>query len=146
MKNSCAAPGLIEKLPLGAMSDLAPKAILSADYGSYKGYVAENFAAQEFLSYGRDKLFSWQEGKFELEFLLTVDTEMIPIEIKSGNSLKSKRLSAFGEKYHPPYRVIFSRQPSDIRGRTHNYPLYMAGQFPFFTNESASQRQKEPPP
>ena len=39
---------------LGYMSGLPPKAILEADYGSYKGYVAENGVAQELISYGRE--------------------------------------------------------------------------------------------
>lgn len=35
---------------LGALSGLTPKAILDYKYGSYKGYVAGNFIAQEFLA------------------------------------------------------------------------------------------------
>jgi hypothetical protein len=31
---------------LGAMCDLAPETILAHDYGSYKGYFAENYVAQ----------------------------------------------------------------------------------------------------
>src|SRR3990167_2185726 len=35
---------------LGALLDLPPKAILAYDYGTYKGYFAENFVAQEFIA------------------------------------------------------------------------------------------------
>ena len=114
---------------LGNMSDLPPKVILDADYGSYKGYFAENFVAQELLK-ARDKLFSWQEQKSEVEFLLEILGQVIPIEVKSGTTTKAKSLQVFSEKYKPPYQVIFSGRSFDIRAKTHYYPLYLAGSFP----------------
>ncbi len=117
---------------LGNMSGLSPKTILDSDYGSYKGFFAENFVAQELLAHGRDHLFSWQEHRAEVEFLLEILGEVIPIEVKSGSVTKAKSLNAFVEKYHPPFQVIFSGRPFHI-GRekgVHYYPLYLAGQFP----------------
>jgi hypothetical protein len=118
---------------LGSMSGLSPKAILDYDYGSYKGYFAENFVAQELTSQGRDSLFSWQEQNAEVEFLLEVDGKVIPIEVKSGSVTKAKSLQAFTEKYHPPYQVIFSGKlfSEERRGTSRHYPLYLAGRFPF---------------
>jgi hypothetical protein len=115
---------------LGSMSDLPPKVILDYDYGSYKGYFAENFVAQELISHGRDALFSWQEQKAEVEFLAEVDGSAIPLEVKSGLITKAKSLKTFSEKYQPPYQVIFSGRPLHIERSTHFYPLYLAGQFP----------------
>ena len=88
--------------------------------------------AQELIGYGRDSLFSWQEGKAELEFLAVVDGAVIPIEVKSGSNTKAKSLKVFSEKYKPPYQVIFSGLPMDIERAMgiHYYPLYLAGLFP----------------
>ena len=88
---------------LGNMSDLPPKVILDADYGGYKGYFAENFVAQELLK-ARDKLFSRQEQKSEVEFLLETLGQVIPIEVKSGTTTKAKSLKVFSEKYKPPIK------------------------------------------
>ncbi|MBI5274613.1 MAG: ATP-binding protein [Chlamydiales bacterium] len=117
---------------LGSMSDLSPKLILDYDYGSYKGYFAENFIAQELLASGRDHLFSWQENQAEIEFLVEIDGKAIPIEVKSGSSTKAKSLKVFSEKYTPPYQVIFSGKPlNNTHGMgIHYYPLYLAGCFP----------------
>jgi len=117
---------------LGAMSDLPPKAILDADYDSYKGYFAENFVAQELIASGRDSLFSWQERKAEVDYLVEIDNQVIPIEVKSGSNIKAKSLKVFVEKYAPPYQVIFSGRSLDFEpGRTTRfYPLYFAGWFP----------------
>lgn len=114
---------------LGSMSQLPPKVILDYDYGSYKGYFAENFVAQEFAKEGREPLYSWQEKKSELEFLLEEDGEAIPIEVKSGMNTKSSSLKVFSEKYHPPYQVIFSGRPleASIEKKVRYYPLYLAG-------------------
>ena len=58
---------------LGALSGLSPRTILEYDYGTYKGYFAENFVAQEFVSGNQRNLYSWQDGRSEIEFLRDVD-------------------------------------------------------------------------
>lgn len=117
---------------LGHMSGLPPKVILDSDYGSYKGYFAENFVAQELMGYGREHLFSWQEQKAEVEFLVDILGEVIPIEVKSGSIVKAKSLKIFSDKYQPLYQVIFSGRSFDIEPgkNVHYYPLYLAGRFP----------------
>ncbi len=116
---------------LGNMSGLPPKVILEYEYGSYKGYFAENFVAQELICHGRDSLFSWHEQNSELEFLLEENGRVIPVEVKAGSITKAKSLRVFTEKYRPPYQVIFSGRPFSIEsGATHHYPLYLAGRFP----------------
>jgi len=115
---------------LGHMSGLSPKVILESDYGSYKGYFAEYFVAQELLFRGYNSLFSWQENKVEIEFIIELDGKVVPLEVKSGLSVKAKSLKVFSEKYHPPYEIVFSGRPMQIRSDTRYYPLYMAGMFP----------------
>ncbi|GAB5411469.1 MAG: ATP-binding protein [Chlamydiales bacterium] len=112
---------------LGSMVDLPPKTLLDADYGSYKGYFAENFVAQELLSGDRENLYCWQEKKAEVEFILEVDGEVIPVEVKAGNNLKAKSLQIFDQKYHPKKKIIFGGSAPDRRGKTSFLPLYLAG-------------------
>ena len=113
---------------LGAMSDLSPKTILNYDYGTYKGYFAENFVAQMFLTAGVKQLLSWRENTAEVEFLRDMNGDVIPIEVKSGWVTKAKSLAVFSEKYKPKYRVIFSAKNlyCDHRLATHYYPIYLA--------------------
>ena len=117
---------------LGAISKLSPKSILDYDYGTYKGYFAENFVAQEFLSSGIDDLFCWREGTSEVEFLREKDGKIFPIEIKSGWVTRSKSLDVFSGKYSPDYRVIMGARGLniDIKRKVHRYPLYLASRFP----------------
>lgn len=117
---------------LGALSNLSPKVILDYDYGSYKGYFAENFAAQAFLAAGLSSLYAWQEGKTEIEFLREINGAIIPIEIKSGWVTRVKSLQSFYAKYNPAYGIIFSAAnlPNYPDAKTRHYPLYLAGQIP----------------
>lgn len=117
---------------LGALGSLSPKTILSYDYGSYKGYFAENFVAQEFICSEHGPLYSWRERTAEVEFLREIDGEIIPVEIKSGWVTQAKSLKVFAQKYNPVYRAILSgrRFSIDDTNRIHLYPLFLAGYFP----------------
>jgi predicted AAA+ superfamily ATPase len=112
---------------LGAMSQLPIKAILDQDYGSYKGYFAENYVAQALLSAGSQGLYSWADSRSEVEFLQLDNADIIPIEVKSGQVTRAKSLQTYAEKYHPPYQVILSaKPPSSQGGFIRHYPLYFA--------------------
>lgn len=117
---------------LGALSNLAPKSILDYDYGTYKGYFAENFVAQEFFAKNVTHLNSWQQNRAEIEFLYVLDNQVIPVEVKSGWVTRSQSLNKYAEKYHPPYRVTFSAKSLhiDLNNHYQNYPMYMAYWFP----------------
>ena len=85
---------------LGALSDLSPKAILDYDFGTYKGYIAENFVAQEFLANNILNLYSWQENRAEIEFLYVSENQILPIEVKSGWVTRNQSLNKYSTKMH----------------------------------------------
>lgn len=117
---------------LGALSDLSPKTILDYQYGTYKGYFAENFVTQEFVAANCRNFYAWQKGRYEVEFIRNVDGDVLPIEVKSGNVTHAKSLQKFMEKYASKYRTIISARPFRIDqcNGVHNYPLYLASRFP----------------
>ncbi len=117
---------------LGALSRLPAKNILDYDYGTYKGFFAENFVAQEFRASQRENLACWREGRAEVEFITDVNGQVVPIEVKSGWVTQAKSLNVFTAKYHPPFSVVFSARNSEIerQRRKHYYPLYLAAKFP----------------
>ncbi len=117
---------------LGAIAELPPKNIIEYDYGTYKGYFAENFVTQEFTCGGVKNLYAWREGKSEVEFVREIEGHVIPIEIKSGWVTQAKSLKIFAQKYDPPYRVVMSAKSLHIdkENKIHGYPLYLAANFP----------------
>jgi hypothetical protein len=75
-------------------------------------------------------MFAWNEGKAEIEFLLTSSHGMIPVEVKSGQRLRSKSLQSFHERYYPKYSFILSARPPETiqtgEQTKVNLPIYMA--------------------
>ena len=116
---------------LGTLSGLPPKSIIEYEYDSYKGYFAENFAAQEFVCSDAKELYCWKEGSAEVEFLREINGNVLPVEIKSGWVTQAKSIKVFAQKYHPKYRAIFSANnlSLDLINKIHRYPLYLASCF-----------------
>ena len=95
---------------LGCMLDLPVEAIIAQDYGITKGYFAENFTAQEFVSAGVSKLYAWKERNSEIEFLRVIKGNIVPVEVKSGNRTKAKSLQQYRKKYAPLSAIIFQER------------------------------------
>lgn len=113
---------------LGALSQLPVKSILDQDYGTYKGYYAENYVAQALICADNKSLYAWEDGRAEVEFLRILGGEVIPVEVKSGKVTKAQSLQAYSDRYHPPYRIIYSAKSGGISvDGVHHYPIYLAG-------------------
>lgn len=114
---------------LGALSNLSPKDILGYDFGSYKGYFAENHIAQALTCAHYSELFSWRGRMSEVEFVVNLKNNIVPVEVKSGWVTHSKSLSVYNSKYHPIIRFVLSAK--NVQYGTSNgliyYPLYLAG-------------------
>jgi predicted AAA+ superfamily ATPase len=114
---------------LGAMAGLLPRELLVNDFGTYKGWVAENFVAQELTASNRKPLYFWRGKISEIDFLIATDLGVVPVEVKSGALTRSKSLAAYAEKFKPPSAIRLSgRNPSFARGAIIDLPLYLAGQ------------------
>lgn len=112
---------------LGTASGIAPATFLNYDFGSYQGYVAENFVAQELRAAGDKTLFCWQGRTAEVEFLLEREGEVVPVEVKSGWVTQSKSLKVYIERYRPPKVYILSANNISQRNIVRYLPLYAAG-------------------
>lgn len=118
---------------LGAMCDLDPTTLLAHDYGSYKGFFAENYVAQAFIYKDPQELYCWEGKTAEIEFVRQLHGKLIPYEVKSGWVTQSKSLNVYQQKYNPEYRVILSGKKMSINNvhHIHHYPLYLASFLPF---------------
>ena len=116
----------------GAMGGLSPKVLLDFTFGSFKGYIAENFALQEMTATGKGNRVAWRENTAEVEFLWEMQGEILPIEVKSGWITQAKSLKVFVEKYQPKQRITLSAKNFSVdraKGAYH-VPLYLAARLP----------------
>lgn len=111
---------------LGSLSGLSPETLYQMSFGTYKGYIAENFVAQELTSLGFHPLYSWTENTSEIEFLLEQNGNFLPIEVKAGNKMRSKSLAIFCKKFSPPLAYLLNAKPPQMAKKEiiQHYPLY----------------------
>ncbi|MBT3273043.1 MAG: ATP-binding protein [Spirochaetales bacterium] len=114
---------------LNGILNIPCDAILSEKLGTYKGFMLENFVAQELFSQTNRVLISWTEGTAELEFLINSGTDIIPVEVKSAaRNRRSKSLDAFIDRYSPPKAIKLSRQNlgENLERKISSWPVYIA--------------------
>lgn len=97
-----------------------------------KGSIAELFVGQEILKYSspyiRQSLFYWQRSKkgsvAEVDYIISKESSIIPIKVKSGTKGSMKSLYMFLDE-HPSHRGIrCSLEPFGKLEKVDIYPLY----------------------
>lgn len=91
---------------------------------TFLGAMTDNFVAQALTSKGH-KLVYWQsEGKAEVDFVLQLDENIIPIEVKKGVRNRSKSLGVFVQKYGSSYSIRISKKNFGRENGIKSVPLY----------------------
>jgi uncharacterized protein len=112
---------------LGTMSFLPPKVLLDGHqlFTEFKGALSENFIAQGLSTLFEKRLFYWASGAdAEVDFVLPIDTEFYPLEVKSGENKRKKSLLVYAEKYHPQ-RILRTSPMNFHQSNTFlNIPIY----------------------
>jgi len=111
---------------LNHMLNTGYKEIKQQSY-QYKGYIAENFVAQELSALGIEPSFSWNDARSEIEFLLSDSLgNIIPVEVKSGRRTKARSLQSYINKCQPEKTLkLTGTQGSSTTEKKHFVlPLY----------------------
>jgi len=98
-----------------------------------KGQVVEAFIGQEQLCYApshtKTELYYWHRetigSSAEVDYLLSENREIYPLEVKSGDGGRKKSLQIFlSERPHTRFGLILSSMNISLSGNIRNYPLY----------------------
>ncbi|MCX6990744.1 MAG: AAA family ATPase [Chlamydiae bacterium] len=125
---------------LGAMSKLDPRIILEGDqlFQEFKGALAENFVAIELHDTHFNELYYWtSEGIAEVDFVISTEHHIFPLEVKAGFSKKKKSLTVYDGKFSKEENAPLVLSRASLRnftldGKLVNYPLYAVSLFPRF--------------
>ena len=112
---------------LNCMINNPGEAILDKGMGPFKGFIVENFVAQEIYAHTNNDLICWHEGNSEIEFLITNSVDIIPLEVKSASrSRRAKSLYSYIDKYSPcqAYKVTSQNYGENEKGLFKTIPLY----------------------
>ena len=113
---------------LSYLVQITPKTIIMDGDYSYKGIMAENFVATELLK-KNIPLTYWSrkgtnKGNAEIDFLIQIENNIIPIEVKAGNDTKSKSLEVYVDKFHPKYSIRLSTKDFGFENNIKSVPIY----------------------
>lgn len=112
---------------LCAMAEIAPTVILGEDdlFKEFKGSLTEQFVLQQLKSKGVQPNYWTTEGsQAEVDFIIQKESEVIPIEVKAAENLKSKSLKIYYDKFQPNYCYRFSMSNYREQDWMINIPLY----------------------
>lgn len=110
---------------LSAQSGLDIHTILEGDkiFTEFKGALTEQYVHQQLAS-RQFKSYYWYSASAELDFLLQIAGEIVPIEVKAEENLKAKSLRSFCDKHHPKYAIRTSMSNFRRESWLTNIPLY----------------------
>jgi len=116
---------------LGAMSKLPVETVLAPDgvFREFKGAMAEQFVFQEMASQRIDPhYFSRDDSRGEIDFMVQLGTDVVPVEVKAGSNVRSNSLTSYVSTHKPGQAIRFSTLPYKQQDSITNMPLYLAGQ------------------
>jgi predicted AAA+ superfamily ATPase len=110
---------------LNAIGNLDHKILLEKNQilTDFKGALTEQFVCQQLII--KHELYYWSSGNTaEVDFIIQNKNEVIPIEVKAEENLKSKSLKVFVEKYHNKNALRTSMNKFRKEDWLTNIPLY----------------------
>ena len=108
---------------LRSLSNIDYTEILLDKNEMYKGVLTENYVACELYTKFRE-LYYYTFSKYEIDFLIKIDGDIIPIEVKSGRRTNSKSLNEYIKKYNPKYSIRISTKNFGFENNIKSIPLY----------------------
>jgi uncharacterized protein len=114
---------------LNAIGNLDKKILLEKNsiLTEYKGALTEQFVCQQLKI--KNEIYYWvaENATAEIDFLIQKQNEIIPIEVKAEENLKSKSLKVYFEKYKSENIIRTSMNTFRIENWLTNIPLYAVG-------------------
>lgn len=109
---------------LAEMSGITGKSVIARAGSNFRGALAENSVAAA-LSIAGIPLFYWEStGRAEIDFLITVEDQIIPLETKSSDNVRSKSLSEYVRRYSPPWSYRISEKNFGNENNIRSIPFY----------------------
>lgn len=106
---------------------IAPHFLISGNriLDTIKGALTENFVMNSLVANNFQPYYWESQGKAEVDFVVQMnDGNVIPIEVKSSENVRSKSLKQFTNKYNPAYSVRVSTKNFGFENGIKSVPLY----------------------
>ena len=96
-------------------------------FTEFKGAITENYILQSIISQFEEAPRYWTSGnEAEVDFIVQSGNEIIPIEVKSEDNVKSRSLTLFHQKFQPKLRIRYSLKNLHYIDGFLNIPLFLS--------------------
>lgn len=114
---------------LRRLSHLDPIAIAEGNrlFSEFKGALTENYILSSLLLQFEGIPRYWTSGNMaEVDFLIQFKNDIIPIEVKSDENVRSKSLAVYRKEFIPKLSIRYSLRNLKLEDGLLNIPLFMA--------------------
>lgn len=109
---------------LRVLSKISKEEIINEKNMIYKGVFTENYIA-EVLYAKYNELFYWSvANEYEVDFLVNINGDIIPIEVKASDNVSSKSLNNYIKRFKPIYAIRLSTKNFGENNGIKSIPLY----------------------
>ncbi|MCH5257972.1 MAG: DUF4143 domain-containing protein, partial [Lachnospiraceae bacterium] len=91
----------------------------------FKGQLTENYVLQQLKGMLPTEPRYYATKNNEIDFLIQKGTEIIPIEVKSGEDKSAQSFKHYINQADPNYAIRFSQMGYLTNGKITNVPLYL---------------------
>ena len=119
------------------MASLDPVAITEGNrlFTEFKGALTENYILESLINQFENQPRYWTSGNIaEVDFLLQYKNDIIPIEVKSDENIRSKSLSVYRKTFSPQTSIRYSLRNLKHEDGLINIPLFLADKTSDFLN------------
>lgn len=113
---------------LSCASGVSRKAILEGStlFTEFKGALTEQFVCQQLLAMGISNVtyYSNEKNTCEVDFVVSLDGAILPVEVKAETNLKAKSLKASHDRFGFEWALRFSMSDHKVEDWVTNCPLY----------------------
>lgn len=109
-------------------TDLDSKVIVEGNklFQEFKGALTENYVLQTLVAIGLNPYYFTFDNRYEIDFIIQYQNEIIPIEVKSSENVNNTSLKVYNEINRPKTRVRLSMKNLNKDDNLINIPLFMA--------------------
>ena len=113
---------------LGALVNLDAKTILDRYeiFQEFKGAMAEQYVLQQFKTIKDLPVYYWtnETSRSEVDFVIQVDSKVVPVEVKAATNLKARSLKIYMEQFKPELALRTSLADYKKTDNLIDLPLY----------------------
>ncbi len=113
---------------LGALVNLDAKTILDRYeiFQEFKGAMAEQYVLQQFKTIKDLPVYYWtnETSRSEVDFVIQIDSKVIPVEVKAATNLKARSLKIYIEQFKPELALRTSLADYKKTDNLVDLPLY----------------------